>query len=172
MRRIPLVALVPPALLAAACAPTLPTAKAAEVMRLECDPSATGESEARLLGKLGVLGVEPLYSHILTGNNNSEDRVNGAKILIRPPEGVSTEMLTRTLQCHNARVVLGRPSGATDANDPYWLADGWLDIDVTSEQGNYAVRLSADSISNGLVVLGRANRYADEHMLATGAASP
>jgi hypothetical protein len=149
-----------------------PTAKAAGVERLQCDGSATALDEVQLLKSTTVLHVEPIYSHVLTANNNSEERVNGAKLLIRPPKGVTADQLTRILQCHSARVLLGQVNGAAVPNDPYWLSDAWVNIDVKPESGNFAVSVSADSIHDNLRVLGRANHYAGEHMLATEPALP
>ena len=119
-----------------------------------------------------MLDFQPVYSHVPTSNNNSEERVNGAKLLIRPPKGVSAEEMTRILQCHSARVLLGQVSPAAVPNDPYWLPDTWVDIEVKPEQGNFAVTVSADSVSSNLQVLGRAHSYADEHMLATDPGLP
>jgi hypothetical protein len=155
--------------LTTACASHLqpPALRAAGVERLQCDGSATGQDEIQLLQSAKVLRVDPLYSHVLSSNNNSEERVNGAKLLIRPPKGMSAEQLTRVLQCHSARVLLGQVSGAAVPNDPYWLADAWVNIDVKPEDGNFAVTLSAESIHDNIQVLHRASHYADEHMLAT-----
>jgi hypothetical protein len=155
--------------LAAACAsnPQPPGARAAGVERRQCDGSATAQSEVQLLRSVKVLEFQPIYSHVLTSNNNSEERVNGAKLLIRPPKGISAEQLTRILQCHSARVLLGQVDGAAVPNDPYWLPDAWVDIDVRPEQGNFAVTMSANSVRDNLQVLGRAHHYADDHALAT-----
>jgi hypothetical protein len=152
----------------AACAAKrpAPAANAARVERLQCDGSATTDSEVQFLKSLRVLDFQPIYSHVFTANNNSEERVNGAKLLIRPPKGISAEQMTRILQCHGARVLLGQISPAAVHNDPYWLPDTWVDIDVKPELGNFAVTLSADSVQSNLQVLGRAHSYADEHMLA------
>jgi hypothetical protein len=110
-----------------------------------------------------VLRAEPLYSHIITGKNNAEERVSGAKLLIRPPAGVSAERLTRTLQCHSARVLLGQVDRSQFPDDPYFLPDAWLDIDVKPEAGNYAVTLQADSVSRNLQVLSQASAFAGAH---------
>ena len=149
-----------------------PAAKAAGIERLQCDGSATAQDEVQLLQSVTVLHVEPIYSHVLTANNNSEERVNGAKLLIRPPKGVNAEQMTRILQCHSARVLLGQVNGAAVPNDPYWLSDAWVNIDVKPESGNFAVTVSADTIHDNLLVLGRANHYAGAHMLATEPALP
>jgi hypothetical protein len=51
-------------------------------------------------------------------------------------------------------------------NDPYWLADHWLDIQVIPEDGNFTVTIRAGSALDNLEVLGPATRYAHEHVLA------
>ncbi len=155
--------------LLAACVASSPssTTTAAKVARLQCDGSANSDDEVRLLTSTKVLRVEPIYSHVLTSNNNSEARVNGAKLLIRPPQAMTAEQMTRILQCHSARVLLGQANGGAVASDPYWLADSWVDIDVKPENGNFAVTVSADNIHDNLQVLSRAHHYGDDHMLAT-----
>jgi hypothetical protein len=151
--------------LASACSSAPPpTARAAGVRQLQCDPTAT--SLDALVRSTKVLSVEPLYSHIMT-TNSSEERVDGTKLLIRPPAGVSAEQMTRILQCHGARVLLGQVNRDAVRNDPYWLPDSWVNIQVTPENGNFAVTVSAESLSDNLKVFGRANQYADDHMLAT-----
>jgi hypothetical protein len=113
-----------------------------------------------------VFSVEPLYSHIMTASG-SEERVDGVKLLVRPPPGVSADQMTRILQCHSARVLLGQVNPDAVRSDPYWLPDSWVNIQVTPENGNFAVTVSADTVRDNLKVFGRANRYADDHMLAT-----
>jgi hypothetical protein len=156
---------------ASACASTPPpTTKAAGVERMQCDASATAQDG--LVRSTRVLAVEPLYSHVMTSRNNSEERVDGAKLLVRPPKGVSAEELTRILQCHSARILLGQVNRDTVPNDPYWLADSWVNIDVKPENGNFAITISANSVDENLEVFGRANHYADDHMLATDPGLP
>jgi hypothetical protein len=150
---------------------TPPAARAAGVERVQCDAAATNDGE-RILRSTTVLRSDPIYTHMITGNNNSEDRVAGAKLLVRPPDGVTAELMVRTLQCHSARVLLGQVSGALVPNDPYWLPDAWVDIDVKPEDGNFAVTLSSDSIRDNLALLGRARHYASDHALATEPALP
>ena len=85
---------------------------------------------------------------------------------LRPPARVSAELLTWILQCHSARVLLGRMGSDDLPDDPYVLADHWLDIQVTPEDGNFTVTVRAPSVADGLEVLGRATRYAQQHILA------
>jgi hypothetical protein len=150
---------------ASACAPSqTPAAMAEAVARLQCDREAIAQ-EVPLVRWAAILRVEPLYSHVATSNNNSEERVSGVKLLVRPPRGVSVEQMTRVLQCHSARVVLGRIDPNTVPNNPYWLPDAWVHIDVKSEDGNFAIVVSADSVRENIELLGRASRYAKEHAL-------
>jgi len=139
-----------------------PTARAAAVERMQCDHSTAPGDDVRVLQRTAVLSAGPLYSHVVT-KDGSEDRVTGAKLIVRPPEGVSAEKLTRLLQCHSAQVLLGQVDSSRFAGDPYWLPDAWLDIDVTSDNGNFAVVLRADNIPDGLSVLHRATAFADAH---------
>jgi len=140
-----------------------PAAVAAGVERVQCDRASASQDE--LVRSIQVISVSPLYSHVMT-SNTAEDRVAGAEIIVRPAQGVSAEQLTRALQCHNARVVLGQIA-SKDPNDPYSLPDQWVNIQVKPQNGNFAVTISADSVHENLAVYGRANHYADEHMVAT-----
>jgi len=143
-----------------------PATAAASVEQLQCDSKVTAPEVTQLLQANAVLYIKPLYHHIIVNPNNAEDRISGAKLVIRPPPGVSAEELTRILQCHSARVLLGKVNPTDIPDDPYWLADRWLDIQVTPENGNFAVTVVADTVHDNIEVLGRATRYAQEHMLA------
>lgn len=149
------------ACLAAACTTgQTPVAKAAAVEQLQCEPSSASDSVG-VLQRTTVLSAGPLYSHVRTGKDDSEDRVTGAKLIVRAPEGVSAEKLTRLLQCHSAQVLLGQVDTSKFSNDPYSLPNAWVDIDVKGADGNYTIVLRADSVSEGLNVLHRATAFAD-----------
>jgi hypothetical protein len=164
MRNISLV--VGALVLASGCAShPAPSVTAAGVERMQC-ASGQADQVGELIRSTRVLEVQPLYSHILTSNNNSEERVNGAKMLVRPPKGVTAEQMTRALQCHSARLLLGKAQPLPATDDPYWLPDTWVNIDVRPEQGNFAVTISADSVHDNLQVFGRVSRYAEQHMIA------
>jgi hypothetical protein len=150
--------------LAAGCASAPPPAtRAARVEQVQCDSSGTAQEA--LVRSTKVLSVQPLYSHIISGKT-AEQRVDGATLLVRPPQGVDAEQMTRILQCHSARVLLGQVNRDAVRNDPYWLPDSWVNIQVKPESGNFAVTLSTDTVHDGLQVLGHANQYADDHTLA------
>jgi len=154
------------------CASTPPPAvKAAEVEQMQCDQSTSPEEDAKILATTQVIKSEPLYSNVPTDYGDNAHRVNGAKLLVRPPEGVSAERMTRVLQCHSARQLLGQSDRPELANDPYWLPGSWLEIRVTPEDGNYAVTLEANTIDKSLKVYARAVAYADAHPLDTSGVS-
>jgi hypothetical protein len=148
--------------LGCAASPT-PTARAVQVEQLQCDESTSPEEAARILANTKVISAEPLYSNVPTSYNDIEHRVNGAKLLVRAPEGVSAERMTRVLQCHSARQLLGHAERAELPRDPYCLPGTWIDIGVTPKDGNYAVTLEADTIAKSLQVYARAAAYADAH---------
>jgi hypothetical protein len=148
----------------AACASAPPpAARAAGVERTQCDSTAASQDE--VVRSMRVLSVKPLYTHVRS-NNTFEDRVNGAKLIVRPPQGMTAEQMTRALQCHSARVLLGQEASKVQ-NDPYSLPDRWVTIEVEPEDGNFAVTISAETVRDNLQVYGRANHYADDHMVAT-----
>jgi hypothetical protein len=144
-----------------------PETAAASVEQQQCDPRVTAAA-TQLLQANAVLSIKPLYHHIIENPDNAYERPSGVKLVVRPPAGISAEELTRILQCHSARVLLGRVNPADVPDDPYWLADRWLDIQVAPENGNFAVTVVADTVHDNIELLDRATRYAHEHMLAIG----
>jgi hypothetical protein len=88
---------------------------------------------------------------------------DGAELVIRPVEGMTAERLTRTLQCHSARVLLGQVDRSQLSDDPCVLPDEWLDIHVVAENGNVAVSVEADSVTKNLQVFNGATAYVDSH---------
>jgi len=142
-----------------------PAATALSVEQMQCDSYVAPEA-TQVLRSNTVLRVQPLLTHIIINPNNAEDRVCGAKILVRPPPDMSAEEMTRVLQCHGARALLGKANGADIPNDPYWLADRWVNIEVIPEDGNFAVTVHADTIRDNIDLLARARRYGQDHMLA------
>jgi hypothetical protein len=149
----------------AGCANTLPPAtQAAEVERIQCDSGQA--SDLQVMQSASVIKAEPLYSHVLThGSNDAEERVDGAKLVIRPPEGVSPERMTRILQCHGARALLGKVDRASLPGDPFWLPDTWVSVEVKSENGNYAVTLEANDAPSNIKLAARAMAFAEAHPL-------
>lgn len=151
------------ALVTVGCVPASvpPATQAAQVeQQQQCNGNAVAQNDEQMLKATTVLKVEPLYGHVHTSYNDYEARVNGAIIYVQPPAGVTPEQMSQALQCHSARVLLGQIDQSQVPNDPYWLPNSWVNIEVKPLVGGYAVLISADSVHNGLEVLARANAYA------------
>ncbi len=136
-----------------------PATQAAQVEQHQCGGAVAQNDEQALKGTT-ITSVTPLYGHVHTSYNDYEARVNGAIIYVKPPAGVTSDQMTQMLQCHSARALLGQIDQSQVPNDPYWLPNSWVDIDVKPVVGGYAVTITADSVHNGLEVLARANAYA------------
>jgi hypothetical protein len=150
------------AVLLSACAAGMPpAAKATEVEQAQCSNGGP-QDDMRLLQSVKVLKAEPIYARVLT-KTGEEERVNGATLVIRAPEGVPADKLAQLLQCHSAAVLLGQIDRSKFYDDPTWLPDAWLEIDVKPQAGNFAVTLSANTVARNLQVLQRATAFADTH---------
>jgi hypothetical protein len=116
-----------------------------------------GPSALALLPKSAIDSVEPAYSYVHSGPMSPEARLRGSRIHVRPAAGMSPETLTRSLECHEVAVTLGREQ-ATEG-DPYVLPDRWVDIDVESEKDGFAVLVRGDSFVDAQTILVRARRF-------------
>lgn len=125
-----------------------------------CD-GFTDEGAAVLLSPGAIEAVEPSVAHVKSGPNDREARLRGARIHVRPAQGLSPESIARSLECHESRVVLG--TSAAPADDPYSLAGRWLDIHVDSEGDGFVVRVEPEASGDADAareVLERARRFA------------
>jgi hypothetical protein len=158
--------------LVGACATTQPpTAKASEVEQIQCGSGSAEAEDIRVVENATVLKAQPLYSHVMSGPNGAEERVDGAKLLVRPPEGVSAERMTRIIQCHSARALLGKVDRSPFPDDPFWLPNTWVTVEVRPEGGNYAVVLEANDLPTNIELARRVMAYAEAHG-SRSAASP
>ncbi len=150
-------------LMASACASPPAAVTAARVERLQCDPGSDEAHLAKLVRGASILGVEARYTPAPATKGSLEERIAGATILMRPPEGVSAEQMTRILQCHSARALLGQIGRPELAKDPFSLPNTWVNIAVTPQDGNYAVTLQTDSIADNARIAELAASFAQEH---------
>ncbi|HEV3192517.1 MAG TPA: hypothetical protein VGY54_18535 [Polyangiaceae bacterium] len=140
------------------------SAKAADVEQLQCTDAKPSQSEMQVFQTMTVIRVDGQYSY----HSSGVGKVVGTRIVVRPPEGISTERMTRILQCHGAQALLGHIDPSQVSNDPYWLPDAWVEIDVKSEAGNYVAFLTTDTVSDNLRIMRRATAFAAAH--SSGAA--
>jgi hypothetical protein len=155
-----------------ACSTTLPAIDtASRVEEVQCGSGSAEAADIRLVQQAVVLKAEPLYSHVMTGGNGAEERVDGAKLVIRPPEGVSAERMTRIIQCHSAQALLGKIDRSAFPDDPFWLPNTWVSVEVRPEAGHYAVVLEANDLPTNIELAHRVIAYAESHT-SPGAAAP
>jgi hypothetical protein len=160
VRHMDLALLLASATWATACDVPTPAMTAVRVEQRQCDPASDEAQLRRLLDGVTILEVEPRYSLVHTMSNNAEERIFGATIRMRPPEGISAEQMTRMLQCHSARALLGHIDPAPISNDPFWLPNAWVSIDVKPEEGNYAVTTETDRSADNIRLAALAAAFA------------
>lgn len=146
----------------AACIhPFLPDIRTPADRAREVEPKCAtvpAEATAALLDPKSIDVVEPAYSYVKSGPNDREARLRGALLRVRPLPGMTRESIERALECHEAGVTLGREPAAVD--DPYVLAERWLDIEVDSEGDGFAVKAQIDEFEDAKRVLERARSFA------------
>jgi hypothetical protein len=148
---------------ASGCGVLAPDAKTSADRAHEVEPQCTGVTDdtlARITAPASISAVEPAYSYALGGPNGREARLRGARIHLQPALSGTKGGLTRTLQCHQARVLLGKSQ--SPANDPYALPDQWLDIDVNAGDDGFVVEVAAAETDDARLVLDRARQYSQQ----------
>jgi hypothetical protein len=127
----------------------------AREVEVHCKNFSDGAA-AQLYVPEAVESVEPAYSYVANGNDRRPN-LRGAAIHLRPLPGLSAELMTRSLECHQASVTLGRAPATAD--DPYVLPGRWLDLRATSEGDGFVAFARIDSIADARAVLDRALRF-------------
>jgi hypothetical protein len=142
-----------------------PTDSAVTTQRLQCsaDPAADEQRLDQVMRQTTIIKSQPLYSMVNSKDVPVSSRVNGATMVVQPPNGVTTAELTSLLRCHGARAVLTKGNNSTFASDPFYLPHSWLDIDVRELQGSYVITIGARSIHDGLEVARNADGFARDH---------
>jgi len=143
-----------------------PVERAAEVARVQCTDPRVSQNEARIVRETTVIAVEPITFVTWSTRAQGGRTVGGTKLVVNAPDGVTADTLARVLLCHTAKALLGEVEPAALAGDPFYLADGWIQSEVKSENGFLVVKLSADTVWQNLIVLRRATAFADAHRAA------
>jgi hypothetical protein len=126
----------------------------------DIEPRCEGVDEAGvvlLLSPKVVDTVKPAYTTMGSGPVDREARLRGSRIELRPLPGMSSESLTRTLECHQVRATLGQTPSRDD--DPYVLPGRWVDIDVDSGKDGFVVLVRGDTFEQARQILERARRF-------------
>jgi predicted methyltransferase len=139
----------------------LPDTRTAIDRAQEVEPKCKGSAEAgaaTLIAPALVERVEPENAIVPSGNDRRANLM-GARMYLLPAasHGQGPEEITRSLECHQMRAILGQIEVRDD--DPYVLPDRWLDINTHSEGDGFSVRVTTDSIADAKRVLDRAERH-------------
>jgi hypothetical protein len=133
-----------------------PTEVAARVQPRCVDVSPSAAS--KVAAPSNVTSVRPLYSVLDSAPNGPESRLVGAKLELRPIDGVTPEAVGLALQCHEARETTLDPPVSDSC--PYAIRGMWVDIDVTSNGAGYEVALRGQDHDEAHLILQRATAFA------------
>ncbi len=129
----------------------------------EVEPKCVGVTDAsvaRMTNPASIAAVEPVYGYALGGPNGRQARLRGAKLHLSSEAGLTKEAIRRTLQCHQARVLLGMST--PQLNDPYALPDQWVDIAVNTGDDGWLVEVASDETDDARTILDRARQYSSQ----------
>jgi hypothetical protein len=135
--------------------------EAAALASSRCAPEDASQADPKLFAASAVESVEPLYNYTLGSASGREAHLRGARLHLRPPKGASAEWLQRAFECHDARLVLGT-TAPSSKNEPYWLEDGWVELEVRSDGAGFVVDLAAEDVERAGRLLAKAQAFAKE----------
>jgi hypothetical protein len=136
------------------------TISTARVARSPCKDPKSWRDNLQILQPNNVLGVE---AHYWRNTCDGTAQVMGTRVLVRRPEDSSLAALSWMLQCGGSRVFLGAADPSQSSTGPRWLPDGWLDIEVKPDGGNFVVTLSADSVPKNIQLFHRTAELVSVH---------
>jgi hypothetical protein len=149
-----------------------PTDQAVELLRTRCAGYADEAALAPVLDGSAIESVEPLYNSLVGYKSGQYTELAGSAIKVRALPGVTSEWLTRALECHSAeRVVGGAPPGVA-ANDPFWLPGKMVDVEATSAHDGFRVEVRAAGPVDGHEVLDRARAFVQARDVALRLGQP
>jgi hypothetical protein len=143
---------------APAQAPRSPAEEAAFMASTRCGPEVKDSDLAAVLSGQAVQAVGPLYATVEAGKSGEESRLRGAVLTISALPGVTAEWLDRELECHGARVALGRATSTPE--DPFWLPGSSVDIDVRPAKDGFVVGVAGYSSADARQIFDRAQAFA------------
>jgi hypothetical protein len=135
-----------------------PVDEAAFIESTRCGPDVSDAALVTVLDGKAVREVGPLYSTIEADKSGAQSQLRGAVITISALPGVTAEWLDRELECHSARVTLGRATPTPD--DPFFLPGSTVDIDVRPNKDGLLVGVAGFSTHDARQILERAQAFA------------
>jgi len=104
-----------------------------------------------------VQRAEPLVEKIRTGKSYFLG-LTGAQVWFAAQKGFTAQWLERTLECYQARRVLENTASAGNV-DPFWLEDGWVDIQVQPASAAFIALLRGRTLREGELIHSRAEAF-------------
>jgi hypothetical protein len=136
-----------------------PADQAAELVRTRCVANADEAALAPVFDGSAIEGVAPLYNSVVGYKSGQFTELTGTAIKVRALPGVTAEWLTRALECHSAKRVLGTIASTVAPSDPFWLPGRMVDIDAASAHDGFRVEVRAAGPVEGHEVLDRAKAF-------------
>ncbi len=106
-----------------------------------------------------IHAAEPLYVKLRTGPKASNYSVKlvGAQLYIPARHGMTAEELERVLRRHQALAVIGDVPAPAD--DPFSLADAWIDIRVQPDRWEFVVNLRGQTPEEAQLIDSKAQGF-------------
>jgi hypothetical protein len=156
---VPIVTTLP--FLAGACAGTSPrNTSTAAVAQNPCQDADVWREDLRILEPKSVVHIEPHYTR---NTCDGTTQVIGTQVVMRRPADSSFAALSRMLRCGASRVHIGEDNPVGPSPTSLWLPDGWLDIEVKPDGGDFLVTLSAESVPKNIQLFHRTTELLDGH---------
>ena len=130
--------------------------------RIRCDGDVDESTLAPIFEDKIIESVEPLYTPVSSGGHGAGGNYSqliGAIVRLSAYKGFTAEWLDRALECHSARRVLGRIPSTKEPNDPFWLPQRTVDIEVSATRSTFNVFVRGGSIKDAEEILARANAF-------------
>ncbi len=159
--------LFPPTLLlgcATAPPPRPAVEEAAEMERARCGTDINEDVLAPLFAAETVEAAEPFYAAVASGGRGvggNYSQLIGASIRLRAVKGFTAQWLDRALECHSARRLLGRIPATALLDDPFWLPDRTVRIEVAATHAGFQVFVRGQNIRDAEEILTRANAFVE-----------
>jgi hypothetical protein len=116
-----------------------------------------GPLAADALSPSVIESVQAAYMHVNQGAGG-DLRLNGVNLHMRPTVNMPVGVMQRTLECHEAAVVLGQAPELPQ--DPYVLPGSWLEIEVSATKEGLMASVLSTSPDDARRALERAHNFA------------
>jgi hypothetical protein len=114
---------------------------------------------APVLDGTAVEHVKPLFGYMPTRESTTQMRpLEGASITVRPPPGVTPELLSRALTCRSAQLANDSFASTRTDTDPFWLPGKLVRIRVDSNpnQERFVIQVAGYDHEDARDILARA----------------